>query len=163
LLPHVDAMNVDIKAMSEAFYRRLCHGPAAPPRRTVELASGQCHVEVTNLLIPGENDAPEQIRELVDWLAGISDRIPVHFSRYYPAHKLAVPATPLSSLQRAADLAAEKLKYVYVGNADLPGTGDTRCPACRTVVIERHGYATAVTGLQGNRCVQCGREVDLVT
>ncbi|MBM3497287.1 MAG: AmmeMemoRadiSam system radical SAM enzyme [Armatimonadetes bacterium] len=162
LLPHVDAMNVDIKAMGEGFYRRLCHGPHAPPRRTVERAFGRCHVEVTNLLIPGENDSAEQVGALVDWAAGVSDRLPVHFSRYHPAHKLTVPATPRSSLERAYRLAREKLKYVYIGNASLPGAGDTLCPSCGAVVVGRHGFAAVSLLLEAGRCGRCGSEVDIV-
>ncbi|MGQ9730849.1 MAG: AmmeMemoRadiSam system radical SAM enzyme [Candidatus Zipacnadales bacterium] len=162
LLPHVDAMNVDIKAMSDDFYRKLCSGPALPPRRTVEEAVGRCHVEVTNLLIPGHNDAPEQVAALVDWLAGVSDRIPLHFSRYHPAHKLSVPPTPLESLARASEIADEKLKYVYVGNVQLADRSDTHCPACGATVIVRRGFSVTQTRLAGSRCAQCGSEVDLV-
>jgi len=163
LLPFIDAMNVDVKSMSSDFYRRLCHGPSEPPRRTVERVFGRCHVEVTNLLIPGENDAPEQIGELVDWLAGVSDRVPVHFSRYHPAYRMSKPPTPLASLERAWRIASEKLKYVYVGNAAIPGTEDTRCPHCGTVVVERAGFWAAELKLKDGKCSACGREVDLVT
>jgi pyruvate formate lyase activating enzyme len=163
LLPTIDAMNVDVKSMSRDFYRRLCSGPEGPPRRTVEMAFGKCHVEVTNLLIPGENDASEQIRELVDWLAGVSDRIPLHFSRYHPAYRMAKPPTPLASLERAWRIAKEKLKYVYVGNAAIPGTEDTHCPRCGGVVVERAGFSGAELKLKAGKCGACGSEVDLVT
>ncbi len=163
LLPTIDAMNVDVKSMSRDFYRRLCSWPEGPPRRTVEMAFGKCHVEVTNLLIPGENDASEQIQELVDWLAGVSDRIPVHFSRYHPAYKMAKPPTPLASLERAWRIASEKLKYVYVGNAAIPGTEDTHCPRCGEVVVERAGFWGAELKLKDGKCGACGSEVDLVT
>jgi len=162
LLPHVDALNVDIKAMDEDFYRRLCRGPAAVPRRTVERAFGHCHVEVTNLLIPGENDSAEQVGALVDWVAGISDRLPVHFSRYHPAHKMAAPPTPLASLERAYAIAREKLKHVYVGNASLPGASHTLCPSCGAVVVGRDGFSVSSRLLQARRCGRCGSEVNIV-
>ncbi len=163
LLPHVDALNVDIKAMSSDFYRHLCGGKDAPPRRTVELAFGSCHVEVTNLLVPGENDAPEQVEALVDWLAGISDRVPVHFSRYHPAHRRTTPPTPMESLERAWRIARAKLKYVYVGNAHLPGATDTHCPACGEVIVRRGGFWGAEPRLKDGTCAACGAEVDVVT
>ncbi|MBM3472725.1 MAG: AmmeMemoRadiSam system radical SAM enzyme [Armatimonadetes bacterium] len=163
LLPYIDAMNVDIKAMADDFYRRLCHGPGSVPRRTVERALGRCHVEVTNLLIPGENDSAEQVGALVDWVAGLSDRIPVHFSRYHPAHKMTKPPTPLASLEQAYRIASEKLKYVYVGNARLPNASDTRCPSCGAVVVERDGFSASPPRLSDGRCGECGSEVDLVT
>jgi pyruvate formate lyase activating enzyme len=162
LLPHIDAMNVDIKAMGEDFYRRLCRGPADVPRRTVERAFGRCHVEVTNLLIPGENDSAAEVAALVDWAAGLSDRLPVHFSRYHPAHEMTAPATPLGSLERAYALAREKLKYVYIGNASLPGASDTHCPACGTVVVRRTGFAATPALSETGGCHACGSEVDLV-
>jgi len=163
LLPYVDAMNVDIKAMADDFYRRLCSGPSDPPRRTVETAYGRCHVEVTNLLIPDHNDSAEQIAQLVDWVAGISDRLPVHFSRYHPAHKMTEPPTPMPSLERAYRIAREKLKYVYVGNARLADAGDTRCPSCGATVVRRNGFSASNPRLRDGRCAECGSEVDLVT
>jgi pyruvate formate lyase activating enzyme len=163
LLPLVDALNVDIKAMADDFYRRLCHGPSEAPRRTVEMAFGRSHVEVTNLLIPGENDSAEQIQALVDWLAGVSERIPVHFSRYHPAHKMTKPPTPMESLKRAYDIARRKLNYVYVGNAYLPEANDTHCPSCGAVVVSRDGFSVSSVHLRDGRCAQCGSEVDLVT
>lgn len=162
MLPYIDAMNVDIKAMSDNFYRRLCHGPSDVPRRTVEKAFGRCLVEVTNLLIPGENDSPEQIQALVDWAASISDRLPVHFSRYHPAHKMTLPPTPVASLERAYAIAREKLKYVYIGNASVPGASDTRCPSCGAIVVARDWFSVLETHVQAGRCRYCGNEVDIV-
>ena len=99
----------------------------------------------------------------VDWVAGLSDRIPVHFSRYHPAHKMTTPPTPTESLQRAYRLACGKLKYVYVGNARLPGTSDTHCPQCGATVVSRDGFSVSARQLQDGRCAGCGSEVDLVT
>ena len=164
LLPHLDALNVDIKAMSDDFYRRICSGPAGPPRRTVEMAyAAGRHVEVTNLLIPGENDASDEIGELVDWLAGVSDRIPIHFSRYHPAHKMTAPPTPAVALARAHEIAAEKLKYVYVGNARLPGATDTLCPGCGETLVARDMRYGASPSMRDGTCPACGIEADIVT
>jgi pyruvate formate lyase activating enzyme len=118
---------------------------------------------VTNLLIPGENDAPEQVQALVDWVARVSDRVPVHFSRYHPAYRMTTPPTPLASLERAWKIATEKLKYVYVGNARLPGAEDTHCPRCGATAVERQGFCGGELKLTDGRCRACGEEVDLVT
>jgi len=162
LLPHVDAMNVDVKSFSDDFYREICSGRLEPVLRTVETAhAAGCHVEVTCLLITGLNDGPDEIAELVDWLAGVSPDIPLHFSRYFPSWKMTRPATPLTSLERAVRIASDKLHYVYVGNAWEVDAGETLCPSCGTVLIRRRGFSSCAVELDGPTCRNCGREVNI--
>jgi pyruvate formate lyase activating enzyme len=118
LLPFIDAANIDVKSFSEGFYKKFCGVPAfTPVLKTVEtMVRANKHVEITTLLIPGENDSAPEIEKLVDWLAGISDRIPLHFSRYFPQYKMDIPPTDMKTLLRAYELARKKLKYVYLGN-----------------------------------------------
>lgn len=161
LLPYVDAMNIDVKAFKDGFYREVCHGRLAPVLRTVEVAHAQgVHVEVTTLLIPGLNDEPDEIKQLVHWLAGVDRGIPLHFSRYFPNYRMAEPGpTPLETLVAARDIAREKLDFAYIGNA-LAGPGvDTECPACGTTVIKRDGYRVSTRGLRGDSCARCGRRI----
>lgn len=163
LLPYIDAMNVDIKAMNSDFYRELCRGKAAPPRRTVEIAQeAGCLVEVTNLIIPNWNDSEQEIKALVDWLASVGKNIPLHFSRYHPDHKLTEPPTPVHTLIRARQIAREKLQYVYLGNAAIEGGGDTTCPACGKTIIAREGFLTGPISVEEGRCSFCGAEVNIV-
>lgn len=162
LLPFVDAMNIDVKAMSERFYREHCAGQGLPARLTVERAAGRCHIEVTNLIIPGANDSESELRALVDWLAGVSPEIPLHFSAYHPDYHFDAPPTPPDTLRRAYDLAREKLRYVYVGNAWLPGTTDTRCAGCGQVAVRRRGMSGEVLGLTAEgRCTGCGADLNI--
>lgn len=164
LLPFIDAMNVDVKSMRERFYLEHCAGQALPARMTVERAFGHCVVEVTNLLIPGENDSEEDIGALVDWLAGVSPEIPLHFSAYHPDYQFTAPPTPVATLRRAYELATAKLKYVYIGNADVPGTTDTRCPQCGAVAVSRRGMSGWVRGLDAEgRCTGCGARLGIRT
>ena len=157
LLPFVDAMNVDIKSMSERFYLEHCQGQALPARQTVERAFGRTHVEITNLIIPGENDSEAELQALVDWAASVSPELPIHFSAYHPDYHFQAPATPAATLQRAYDLAREQLKFVYVGNLHLAGTTDTVCPQCGRTLIVRRGMTGTVTGLdERGRCAACG-------
>lgn len=157
LLPFVDAMNVDIKSMSDQFYQKHCRGQALPARQTVERAFGRTHVEITNLIIPGENDSDDELRALVDWAASVSPELPVHFSAYHPDYQCAAPPTPPATLQRAYELAQEKLKFVYVGNLRLDGTTDTVCPQCGQTLIVRRGMTGTITGLdERGRCAACG-------
>ncbi len=163
LLPLIDAFNVDVKSMEDDFYRKICKGKVGPVIRTVELAvKNGTHVEITNLIIPTLNDSEEQIRKLVNWVAGLDDRIPLHFSRYFPAYKTELPPTPISTLKKVYDLAKEKLKHVYVGNAYIEGTSNTYCPSCSNVLISREGYYTQIKGIKDRKCSSCGVDVDLI-
>lgn len=162
ILPYIDAMNVDVKSMDNAFYRKFCSGRVEPVLRTIENAIDDCHIEITNLLIPGENDSDKVIHELVDWIADLSPDIPLHFSAYRPAYRETIPPTGRESLQRAFDIASEKLHYVYVGNVHLNGTTDTHCPECGNVVISRSGFGARVTGLDNGACAKCGRELNII-
>jgi len=162
LLPVIDAMNIDVKSYTEDFYRTLCKGRAEPVRRTVEIAhAAGCLVELTNLIIPGYNDSEEDLRALVDWIAGVNPAIPLHFSRYHPAYKLQAPATPAATLQTACSIAQEKLRYVYLGNIAGIGGEDTQCPECGRTVISRRGFSAQITGLKEGRCTHCGAHINI--
>jgi pyruvate formate lyase activating enzyme len=162
-LPFIDAMNVDIKAMSDRFYHDLCHGKAEPPRRTVELAKrAGCLVEVTNLVIPNWNDSAEAIGELVDWAASVDPEMPLHFSRYHPDFKMTEPPTPADTLYRAREIARAKMRYVYIGNLWGGEGEDTVCAGCGKVVVERRGFSVAQVRVTGGRCDFCGGSVPIV-
>jgi pyruvate formate lyase activating enzyme len=164
LCGHVQAMNIDVKG-DEAFYPRMTGGRLAPVRRNVEAAhAAGVHVEVTNLLVTDENDQPDQVRDLVDWLAGVSPDIPLHFSRYFPNREWNAPPTPASRLKEAVELARQKLRYVYAGNISLPNASDTACHACGALVVRRSGYSIDRHGLRdGSRCTTCGTKLPIVT
>ena len=116
LLPLIDAANVDLKGFTEGWYRRL-GGDLETVKRSIALAAERCHVEVTTLLVPGENDGEDEIRALARWLAGISPEIPLHLSRFFPRHRMTDrPATPVETVYRLAELARESLRWVYTGN-----------------------------------------------
>ncbi len=163
LLPLVDAMNVDIKSMDDEFYRKLCGAPSGElARRTVEMAFGKVSVEITNLVVTGENDSEADFRALVDWAAGVSPDLPLHISAYRPAYKFTAPPTPMEKLEMATALAREKLNYVYVGNAFIPGGGDTTCPSCGKVVLSRNGYSTRSGLNEDGSCSECGGSVNVI-
>jgi pyruvate formate lyase activating enzyme len=162
-LPFIDAMNVDIKAMSEQFYHELCRGKAGPPRRTVEMAKqAGCLVEITNLVIPNWNDSEKAIAELVDWAAGVDPEMPVHFSRYHPDYKMTEPPTPADTLYRAREIARAKMRYVYVGNLWGGEGEDTVCAGCGKVVVDRRGFTVEEVRVTKGRCDFCGGSVPIV-
>lgn len=162
LLPDIDAINIDIKSMNPSFYESVCSGTLTDVLRTARLAfQTGVAVEITNLVIPGLNDKDEDFSQLIDFLAALSDRIPLHFSRYFPQHEMTVGATPIERLQRAHELAIAKLKHVYIGNAEIPGANDTHCANCRAVLIRRSGYRVAMENLANGACAVCNAKAEI--
>lgn len=163
LLPYIDAMNVDVKAMKEDFYHKICKGRLSPVLRTVELAYQHgVHIEVTNLIIPTLNDTDEDFQALADWLSAIDKSIPLHFTRYYPAFRMTLPPTPVSTLIKARKLAMQKLDYVYTGNLFFEEGETTFCPKCKMAVIVRWGMRVTEIRLRKDRCVFCGNKINVV-
>lgn len=116
LLPFIDAMNIDLKGFTQAFYSKL-GGKLEPVKTTIETSFQACHVEITTLIIPGENDTEEEMRALSGWLAGLDSNIPLHISRFFPRHLyMDRSPTPVSAIYRLAEIARENLDYVYTGN-----------------------------------------------
>ena len=155
ILPLVDAMNIDLKSMDAAFYRKICGGELAPVLDTIRESAKATHVEITTLLVTGENDSEEAVRAVVDFVAGVDPEIPLHLSRYMPMYRFTAPSTPPERLAAALRIARERLPYVYVGNYPLQGGEDTVCPACGGTVVRRNRYRTDASGLSGTRCASC--------
>ena len=163
LAPFTDAMNIDLKSIRDEFYTKYSHGQLAPVQRTIESAVQKgIHVEVTNLLITGLNDSERDISDLVDYMAGVSTEVPVHFSRYHPAHKMTLPPTPMESLELAHRIAKAKLKYVYLGNVSGMDGSDTTCPECGAMLVRRSGYSIRIEKLKGTQCGSCGAKLYFV-
>lgn len=155
LLPYIDAMNIDLKG-DDRFYRELTGARMEPVKRTIEIAAKQTHVEVTSLIVTGENDTDDFIREAASFLAGVRKNIPYHLSRYFPRYNHDSNATPVKELIRFANIANEYLDYVYVGNADVERS-NTMCPQCGKTLVYRDGYATRFGTLSNDgNCTACG-------
>jgi len=119
LLPLVDAMNIDLKSMDPEFYRNICGGKLGPVLDTIRGSARATHVEITSLLVTGENDSEHAVRAVVDFVAGVNPEIPLHLSRYMPMYRFTAPPTPPGRLAAAFRIARERLRYVYVGNYHL--------------------------------------------
>ncbi|SHK44568.1 pyruvate formate lyase activating enzyme [Selenomonas ruminantium] len=116
LLPYVDAMNIDLKTFSALTYEKL-GGDLALAQSTIKMAvENGVHVEVTTLVVPGISDDTGEFRAEVDWLAAVSEQLPLHLSRYFPRYRYDAPATPLEKLYEFRDIAQKKLTYVHLGN-----------------------------------------------
>lgn len=164
LAPLVSAANVDLKAMSEQFYHEVCGGALKPVLRTLELLrDAGTHLEVTNLLVPGWNDREDEVSVLVEWVRrNLGAETPLHFSRFFPRHRMAdVPPTPPETLRHAREVALQAgLRHVYVGNIEIPGGADTTCAGCGIVLVRRQGYEVLEQRVgRDGRCPDCGAAV----
>lgn len=116
ILTNIDALNIDLKAFNEKFYQKI-NGDLETVKQTIKIANENCHVEVTTLIIPGENDSEEEMRALSQWLSRVGKNIPLHITRFFPSYKmLDQKATDVAKVYHLADVAREVLEFVYVGN-----------------------------------------------
>ncbi|MCU0608263.1 MAG: AmmeMemoRadiSam system radical SAM enzyme [Chitinispirillaceae bacterium] len=171
LLSITDAMNIDIKSMNPSFYKRVCKGSLGPVLAACEAAKkAGCHLEITHLLIPGENDDPRETRELADFIAcHLGADTPLHISRYFPRFHMEHGPTPEHLLDRAWEIARSRLDYVYVGNIESGVKENTVCPRCSTCLIIRHGYKTELRPSLVRRaddrlfsCAGCGHPIAII-
>ena len=121
ILPYIDAMNIDLKAFTDHFYRNFIGGDFQMVKDFITTAAGACHVELTTLIIPGENDSEEEMRELSAWVAALENqtgkKIPLHITRFFPAFKLTDRApTPVNTILHLVEVAKENLEFVFPGN-----------------------------------------------
>ncbi len=162
---YIDAANVDLKAFTERFYKKICGAELAPVLETLEYLKNETDVwfELTTLLIPGENDSDEELREMCKWIVGhLGADVPLHFSAFHPDWKMQdTPATPPATLTRARKIAMDNgLHYVYTGNVHDSEGGSTWCPQCGALLIERDWYQLGRWGLTAeSACAGCGLKI----
>ena len=162
IAPHLDAANVDLKSSSDEFYKRVCGARLQPVLDALKLYRELgIWLEVTTLVIPGENDSDEDLGGCARFIAEELGRdVPWHVSAFHPTYLLTNrPRTPAETLQRARRIGLDAgLHFVYEGN--LPGEGETTfCPACGKPGIVRFGFAVRENRLRGGRCPDCNTAV----
>lgn len=159
---HMDAANVDLKGFTERFYQRVCAGHLEPVLDTLRYLRHETDVwfEITNLLIPGENDSEEEIDAMTGWVVeNLGPDVPVHFTAFHPDWKmLDRPPTPLDTLERARSMARRNgVRYAYTGNVRDPAGQSTYCHECGRLLIGRDWYALIGWNLEvDGRCASCG-------
>ena len=117
LLPYIDAMNIDLKGFNDHYYNEVLGGSRQMTMEFIEHAAGKCHLELTTLIVPGENDSREEMRQMCNWIAELDPQIPLHISRFFPRFQMKDrPATDVKLIYELSDIAREKLSYVYTGN-----------------------------------------------
>jgi pyruvate formate lyase activating enzyme len=160
---HIDAANIDLKAFTEKFYSKITLTHLKPVLDTLRWLRRETNVwfEITNLIIPTLNDGDSEFKELVKWvLENLGDDVPLHFTAFHPDFKLQdKPATPPETLHRARRIAREMgLKFVYEGNI-LSDGGNTICPGCKKVIIQRSWHSILANDARGGKCAHCGTKI----
>lgn len=165
LFSHMDAANIDLKAFSERFYRKLTGSSLGPVLETIEYAvtETECWVELTCLVIPGENDSPAELEEMAAWILDrLGPDVPLHLTAFHPDYRMPdTPRTPPQTLLAARQrMKAAGLNYVYVGNMRDAEGQTTQCPGCAAPVIARDWHTLTGWHLDDHgACVTCGTPV----
>jgi pyruvate formate lyase activating enzyme len=161
----IDAANVDLKAFTGNFYRKLCGAELAPVLDTLVYLKHETRVwlEITTLLIPGENDSDAELDAMTRWIADkLGPDVPLHFSAFHPDWKMSDhPPTPPATLTRAREIAMRNgLRYVYTGNVHDRAGGSTWCHRCHALLIERDWFELGSWGLTAEGCcAECGEKL----
>jgi pyruvate formate lyase activating enzyme len=157
------AANIDLKGFSEGFYKKLVDGTLDPVLESLKiLKRAKVHLEITNLVIPTENDDIPAIRAMCLWIKQeLGADTPVHFTRFYPLYRLqSLPPTPVSTLEKARSAAQSAgLEYVYIGNVPGHAGENTVCPACRKMIIRRIGFMVGEMHMKQGKCGHCGKPI----
>jgi pyruvate formate lyase activating enzyme len=159
----LDAACIDLKAFTNKFYQDLVGGELEPVLKALQILHRRgVHLEIVNLIIPQHNDRPEEITAMCHWIKdNLGPLTPLHFSRFYPMHKMqSLHPTPVSTLEKARDLARQAgLKYIYIGNLPGHAAESTYCHSCGKLVISRRGYLIGEVKLNNGHCGHCGTPI----
>ena len=163
-LSHLDAVNIDLKAFSEQFYKKYTLSQLQPVLDTLVFLATKTEVwfEITTLLIPGLNDSDEEIKKMSEWIVkNLGADRPLHFSAFHPDFRMRdIPKTPVQTLLRAREIAIQAgINFVYTGNVHHPESDSTHCPCCKQTVIERDWYELGKINLQDSLCSHCGTKI----
>lgn len=166
IAPNLDAMNIDVKAFTDDFYRRRSKAKLQPVLDTCELATKLgIFIELTYLVIPGQNDSPDEIHKFAQWVRdSLGPLTPVHFSRFHPDYNLRMAkSTPIETLRLAHSIAKEEgLTFVYIGNVPHCDEENTYCPKCGKMVMERYGLRLVTNKTKEGRCPDCGENLNII-
>lgn len=160
----IDGANIDLKSFNESTYLKLTGGKLQPVLESLKVYKEMgIWLEITNLVVPTWTDKMDEIRAMCKWLSKNGfENTPLHFSRFYPIHKLEqLPPTPVEILQEAARIASDEgLKYVYTGNVPGNEQSDTKCSSCGSTVVVRQGFRIVSNNIKDGKCNKCGKTID---
>jgi pyruvate formate lyase activating enzyme len=154
----IDAANIDLKGFTDDYYRRLCSARLAPVLDAIQAYhDAGVWIEITMLVIPGENDSEGELRDIARYIRSVDENIPWHISRYFPRYQYdKAPPTPVKTLDRAREIGlSEGLKFVYTGNVMGNAGENTFCPHCGKEIMTRSGLSVQQIFLIGGSCGYC--------
>ncbi len=160
--PVLDAINIDLKSFSEKFYQKNCKAKLEPVLETIKrVAKTKIWVEITTLLIPGENDSDSELKQIAEFLVSINPGIPWHVTAFHPDYQmLDKNPTPSETLWRAHQIGKkEGLQFVYAGNVSDNKHSATKCPRCEKTLIERNWHAVSENNIKKGCCSFCGESI----
>lgn len=159
--PYLDAANIDLKSFRDDFYRKICKGKLEPVLNSIRLMKEMgIWVEVTTLIIPGENDSDEELTDIAKFLVSLDKNMPWHISAFHPDYKfLDHQPTPVPTLKKAEAIGRKAgLNYIYVGNV-LGFNNDTHCHNCNKLLIKRAGFSVLENNIKSGKCVYCSTTI----
>lgn len=163
LCRYLDAADIDLKSIDSRFYANLTLGDVTPVLNCLKILKEEgVWIEITNLIIPGQNDDPATIRKMCRWIVdNLGPEVPLHLSRFYPTFRLKnLPPTPLETLEMARRVALrEGLLFIYIGNVPGNKAENTTCPKCGKMLMERKGFEILRNEISGGKCRYCGRKI----
>lgn len=162
LEPYIDAYNIDLKGFTERYYQKVCKARLSPVLSTIEeLHDRKKWLEITTLLVPGENDSPDELKAIAKFISSISPDIPWHISAFFPTYLMTDKiSTPPEKMIRAYKIGHDAgLNYVYLGNLLENKYGSTFCPDCGELLIEREGFTVTKYNLEAGKCSKCGQKI----
>jgi pyruvate formate lyase activating enzyme len=163
LVPHVDAVNIDLKFSNNADYRKYTGGTIDPVIEAIKIFHTYCLTEITYLVIPGINDSFSSIETVCKIVSSIDSSIPIHFTAYYPHWKSTIPATTPETIRDVCHFASQFLAFVYGGNVPYqfaPSLHNTYCPQCHSIWIERNQNQIRIQNIHNHRCANCGTSIE---
>ncbi|HRX17008.1 MAG TPA: AmmeMemoRadiSam system radical SAM enzyme [Spirochaetota bacterium] len=163
LLPHIDALNIDLKSFNKNTYKSILKGELEVVLENIKMAVNYAHVELTTLVVTGMNDDMSEMQDACRWIASLDKNMVWHVSRYFPSFQYNKKSTDVSFIEELYVFARSILAHVYTGNMHAEnGMQNSYCASCGKVLIDRNGYSVRLVSLKNGRCDACGHPFEAV-
>jgi len=160
----LDAINIDLKSISEDYYKNLCKAKLSPVLETIKYIANNTNIwmELTTLIVPGENDSDDELKSIADFIVtNAGPDTPWHVSRFFPMYKIdSKHPTPTKTLERAYEIGKQAgLRYIYIGNLPSADAESTACWNCGETLIKRKGYTVGEIKIEEDACPNCKTKI----